>query len=79
MFANPVLQETYDNGWAISVLNGQGTYSGPGTFEVAVINPDGIIDYEYTGGSDVGAYYTQEQVDNLCVLVKEIGMNDGKT
>ena len=43
MSPNTVERIKFDNGWTVSVINGMGTYSGHGTFEVAIITPKGEV------------------------------------
>tara|TARA_B100000575_G_C22948856_1_gene548827 strand:+ start:657 stop:854 length:198 start_codon:yes stop_codon:yes gene_type:complete len=43
MSPNTVERIEFKNGWSVSVINGMGTYSDHGTFEVAVINPMGEV------------------------------------
>lgn len=58
------------NGYSISVVKGFGTYSGSrdNTFEMAVINPQGDLDYQFTEGDVLG----HQTVEDLINLIKTV-------
>lgn len=52
---------TFKNGYKLSILNGQdrGLYTSDGTYEVAILTPEGKID------GDVFGYQTLEEIGKL--------------
>ena len=67
MFPNQVEKLSYDNGYELSVINGSGTYSGPGTFEVAIITPEGNV-------LEPEGYVTKERLQEIKDEVKNKGV-----
>lgn len=54
-------QVTFDNGWTVSVQFGRFHHAGPGSAEVAVINPDHKL-VELEGGDTVLGWQTPAEV-----------------
>lgn len=54
---------TFKNGYKLSILNGQdrGLYTGDGTYEVAILTPEGEID------GDVYGFQTPEEIAQLVI------------
>ena len=61
----------FKNGWGLSLISGPGTNSNQGTFEVAVLDPKGNINYDYTGG-DVLSYQSISDIENIAKVVSGI-------
>lgn len=56
----------FDNGWGASVVRGPYTYGGPeGFFELAVLDSEGLLNYDTPVTSDVEGWLTAEAVDGL--------------
>ena len=66
MFPNQVEKLSYDNGYELSVIKGPGTYSGPGTFEVAIITPQGKV-------LEPEGYVTPKRLEEIKEEVKKKG------
>jgi hypothetical protein len=64
----------FANGWAVSAITGEGSYSDESTFEVAVIGPDGRINYEERrhGLANVKGWATFQEVADICARVEKI-------
>tara|TARA_R100000458_G_C8233437_1_gene214457 strand:- start:482 stop:715 length:234 start_codon:yes stop_codon:yes gene_type:complete len=64
----------FENGWSVSAITGGGSYSDESTFEVAVIGPDGRINYEehLHGLGDVKGWATFQDVADICARVEKI-------
>ena len=58
----------FKNGWGLSIISGPNTYSDNGTFEVAVLDPQGNINYDHTNG-DILSY---QSVQDIEVIAKKI-------
>ena len=63
--------EIFDNGWSLSIIHGDMAYCDAKTFEVAVIGPDGKIDYTHTNG-DVLSYQTAEDIAALEKMIRTL-------
>ena len=65
----------FDNGWSLSVISGDGCYSNAGAnppeYEVAVIDPNGKINYDHSKG-DVLGWQTPDMIDDLAERIKKI-------
>ena len=66
MFIGP-----FENGWGLSVISGYGTYSDADTYEVAVVNPEGELDYTHTNG-DVLSYQTVADIEALKCRIESL-------
>lgn len=62
------LRLVFEHGAMISVVRGHGSYSDAKTFEVAVLDPKGKLDYSLTDG-DVLGYQTME---DLVILIRKV-------
>lgn len=63
MFPNTVERISFNNGYMVSVMDGMGTYSDHGTFEVAVITPDGDV-------REPEQYVTKDRLEEIKKEVK---------
>lgn len=63
----------FDNGFGVSVLCGNSFYSnGIDTYELAIINKDGRIDYHTGITDDVMGYLTEQEVSDVMRKVQMI-------
>ena len=64
----------FENGWSVSAITGGESYSDESTFEVAVIGPDGYINYDYRrhGLGNVKGWATFQEVADICARVEKI-------
>ena len=63
----------FPNGWGASVIRGSFTYGGnEGLWELAVLNPEGEIDYTTHITDDVIGHLTQEQVQWYLAEIEEL-------
>jgi hypothetical protein len=64
----------FENGWSVSAITGGGSYSDESTFEVAVIGPDGRINYDARrhGLDNVKGWATFQDVADICARVEKI-------
>lgn len=60
LFSGEQIVLTFPNGWGVSLITGEGTYSDYGTFEAAVLAPSGEIE-----GHEVKGWLTPEEVRAL--------------
>ena len=60
-----------DNGWMVSVINGPHSYSDENSFEVAVFDPKGDINYRHTGG-DVAGYQREHEVKSIIAKISQL-------
>ncbi len=61
----------FDNGWSLSIIWGGSTYSDSNTVEVAVINPQGELDYTHTDG-DVLGWQSPDDVIDITEKIKAL-------
>lgn len=60
----------FPNGYGASIIRHDGSYGGrEGFFELAVLSPDGELDYTTPITSDVEGWLTPEAVRDLCVRI----------
>jgi hypothetical protein len=69
----------FENGWSVSAITGGGSYSDESTFEVAVIGPDGRINYDHRrhGLDNVKGWATFQDVADICARVEKIPKEGG--
>ena len=60
-----------ENGFSLSIVRGEGTYSGADTYEVAVINRAGDISYRHTGGDDVLGFQTEDDIKAIAERISK--------
>lgn len=65
---NDQLRITFENGYGLSVITGDFSYSDGITFEIAVINPSGRLDYTTPITDDVIPY---ADMDDLVEIMKQ--------
>lgn len=61
---------TFPNGYGISVINGPGTYSSKGTYEVAILY-DGHLAYNTPLTDDVLTNQTPEDIDTILSTIEK--------
>lgn len=63
----------FDNGYGASVVRGPYTYGGPdGLYELAVIGPDGRLDYSTPVTNDVEGYCSKDKISELLAQIKAL-------
>ncbi len=60
------------NGHGASVVKGEGTYGYPNSWELAVLDSDGELDYTTSITEDVIAHLTVEEVRELLLRIAEL-------
>lgn len=64
---------TFANGYSASVIRGQYTYGGrDGLWEVAVVNPEGQLDYTTPITSDVIGHLHSEELPELLIRIADL-------
>ena len=61
----------FDNGFGISVVNGQGAYCDEGTYEIAVLK-DGEITYDTHITNDVIGYLSPQEITEIMKDIQEL-------
>jgi len=61
----------FDNGFIASVINGVYSYGGPGLYELAVLDKDGLR-YDTGITEDVIGYLSEAEVEDLLVRIKAL-------
>lgn len=61
----------FENGFGISVVNGQGAYCGVGTYEIAVMK-DGKITYDTHITNDVIGHLSPKQITGIMKDIQEL-------
>ena len=61
----------FDNGFGISVVNGQGAYCTEGTYEIAVMK-DGEITYDTHITNDVIGHLSPEEITEIMKDIQEL-------
>ena len=61
---------TFPNGYGISVVNGPGTYSSKGTYEVGILY-DGHLTYNTPLTDDVLSEQTPEDIDTILSTIEK--------
>ena len=63
-------QVTFANGRGVSVIRGGSAYTGGGTYELAVLQKDGSLDYSTPVTDDVLGYQTREGIETAMATVE---------
>ena len=61
----------FDNGYGVSVINGKGTYTNDGQYELAVLK-NGNITYDTDITSDVIGFLSEDEVSEIMKKVQEL-------
>jgi len=61
----------FDNGFGISVINGQSAYCDDGTYEIAVMK-DGAITYDTHIANDVMGYLSPQEITEIMKGIQEL-------
>ena len=61
----------FKNGWGLSIISGPNTNSDNGTFEVAVLDPQGNINYDHTNG-DVLSYQSVQDIEIIAQKINRL-------
>jgi hypothetical protein len=68
---------TFDNGYGASVVKGEHTYGGrDGLYELAVISPNGQLDYTTPITDDVIGYLRPEDVTDVLIKIQQLPKKD---
>ena len=64
-------KHTQANGWVVSVISGPHSYSDVNSYEVAVFDPTGEMNYSHTGG-DVLGWQSPEEIEELIKRISQL-------
>lgn len=66
----------YPNGYGASIVRGGPFYTTGGTYELAVLNDEGEVDYSTHITSDVLGYLSEKEVTNILKDIFELESNE---